>query len=428
MPNSNYGLMRAHVKKQSPTTSFGSPLHANSGLSKDEKDQLKKDFQKNYGNNGNERIPPAQGEPTWNLTDILKAEDVQKIVDSGQLTFHTVGDTGFDSMPSYLDNSEQTISWNKINSSFQSGLKTVAQAMSADIDPNNVENGPAFFLHLGDVIYYDNTRHGYAEQFYDPFSGYNRKIIAIPGNHDVEVRLSQQNSPLEAFLENFCHNEPWIPPASRDISPPREMVAQPACYWRLETPFVRIIGLCSNVGENDGGTLEDPNTGPEQYAWFKQTMADVAANPTDAKGNRIPLLIAVHHPPFTHGNHDPSVQLSNQLDAVFKTTVWPDAVLAAHDHNEQRFTRTIDIGGKSVDIPYFVVGCGGRFSSQFAKSPPKEPPYNPGVELNHFGAGNGYMTVSVRRDRIVFDYRALDHLDQNTSERVTLDLDTRQIR
>src|SRR5947209_554353 len=68
----------------------------------------------------------------------------------------------------------------------------VARAMNGDLDPGHPETSPAFFMHLGDVIYFDNTPTGYHEQFYVPYQEYNGKIIAIPGNHDGEVFLGHQ--------------------------------------------------------------------------------------------------------------------------------------------------------------------------------------------------------------------------------------------
>ena len=83
----------------------------------------------------------------------------------------------------------------------------VADAMSADVQSGGV-NGPAFFFHLGDVIYNFGEGQYYYDQFYEPFREYDRPIFAIPGNHDGMVFGQSSTAPqvptLAAFLTNFC--------------------------------------------------------------------------------------------------------------------------------------------------------------------------------------------------------------------------------
>jgi Calcineurin-like phosphoesterase len=45
---------------------------------------------------------------------------------------------------------------------------------------------PAFFYHLGDVVYYDGEHASYYQQFYDTYLHYPAPIFAIPGNHDFD--------------------------------------------------------------------------------------------------------------------------------------------------------------------------------------------------------------------------------------------------
>ena len=63
------------------------------------------------------------------------------------------------------------------------GWACVADAMSADVAHGGAA-GPAFFFHLGDVVYYFGEGRYYYDQFYEPFRAYDRPIFAIPGNHD----------------------------------------------------------------------------------------------------------------------------------------------------------------------------------------------------------------------------------------------------
>src|SRR5262252_7882931 len=241
--------------------------------------------------------------------------------------------------------------------------------MSQDVDTSQLANGPAFLFHLGDVNYFDTTPSSWQQQFFEPFAAYQNKIIAIPGNHDCEVKLSQQHSTLEAFMENFCQPQPIVPPAARNVYPARQMPAQPGVFWRLDAPFVQIIGLCSNVGEN-GGALRGTDVGDDMYKWFEKTLLQVAQKQKDAGEQRQALIVAVHHPPYTQGNHEPSMTMNQDLDAAFQNAgVWPDILLAAHDHDYQRYTRYVNTPAGAAQIPYIVAGGGGRAQLQRKVTP-----------------------------------------------------------
>jgi hypothetical protein len=70
------------------------------------------------------------------------------------------------------------------------------------------------------------------------------------------------------------------------------------------------------------------------------------------------LVLAHHHPAYTAGSkHGWSTAMREEIDAIFdEANVWPHAVLSAHAHNYQRFTRTR--GDKQ--IPYLIAGNGGH--------------------------------------------------------------------
>lgn len=82
--------------------------------------------------------------------------------------------------------------------------------MAADLKLDDSAGSPAFFLQLGDVIYFNNTDPGYLDQFYQPYKPYPGKIIAIAGNHDGEVKGGNQASTLLAFKKNFCPPQPTV--------------------------------------------------------------------------------------------------------------------------------------------------------------------------------------------------------------------------
>ena len=83
------------------------------------------------------------------------------------------------------------------------------------------------------------------------------------------------------------------------------------------------------------------------------------------------VLIATHHPPFAYepksdsgysgGNHSSSSAMLREVDAVCKQVgFYPHAYLAAHAHNYQRYTRTIELGGKKLEVPFVICGSGGH--------------------------------------------------------------------
>jgi hypothetical protein len=413
-------MASAHSPRLQPISPFSNPLHHGNHQPDPQVQQRLKQLEKQYANPDSEPIPVIQADPVWSLEEVVGTGAAKLLEQSGQLGIHIVGDTGFNSYPIRKD---ATVEFGKVNPTFQREEQNVITAMAKDCDANDIRIGPAFFCHLGDVIYFDNTRPGYASQFYEPFSLYPRKILAIPGNHDCEVMLGHQKHALDAFVENFCQKTPGVPPAARYVSPLREMLAQPGVYWRLDAPFIQIIGLCSNVGET-AGALRGGNAGNDQYKWLQKTLGEVAADQKKGGNNRRALVVAVHHPPYSSGNHHGSQKMNDDLDAVFKQAgVWPDAVLAAHDHSYQRFTRTVN----GAEIPYIVAGGGGRYTSQQSKTSSSNVPV-PGVEPVSSGDGNGYLLLTARPGRVSIEYRPVDNFAQNDKDAVLIDLSTRTLR
>ncbi len=287
-----------------------------------------------------EPIPAPFREPTMMLAEIIGDNGVAEIQQAGVMKFHAVGDTGMEN-----GGTEQM----------------VADAMSADYNIANPAASPAFFLHLGDVNYYDNTDKGYHAQFYEPYKTYPGKIIAIAGNHDGELFKYDGSSvgqkvTLGAFIENFCQPKTGVPPAAGTIY--REMISQPSVYWYLNAPFADIIGLYSNVAENPG-YISGPVIGNQQKDWLIKTLKSINAG--RAAGTRKALLIATHHPPLSAGAHSSSTDMLIDIDdSCTQVGIMPDACLAAHSHNIQCYTRYITFGGKNIQIPYIVCGGGGR--------------------------------------------------------------------
>ena len=128
--------------------------------------------------------------PLMQLSDLIGASEVAAIQKQGQLQFQATGDTGVGM------NSQQPV---------------VADAMAKEINVAKPAVGPTFLLILGDIIYGNNKRTLYSDRFYQPemsylhpAPGFDGMILAIPGNHDGEVRVPADQPSLSAYWENFC--------------------------------------------------------------------------------------------------------------------------------------------------------------------------------------------------------------------------------
>jgi len=289
---------------------------------------------------------PLRDEP-MRLADLVGDAEVAAIKKAGVVQFQATGDTGV-------------------------GMNTkqaeVAEALSRDIDAHDPAAGPVFFLNLGDVIYGNGKKGLYANRFYrpnmpylQPTPGFDGIILAIPGNHDGEVRDPSDDPSLSAFLENFVQPLESQPPMAQSFGV--KMVNQPGVYWLLDAPFLDLIGLYSNAGEN-AGLLGVDARDTTQSDWLTKTLKAIKKS---RKKERKALILAMHHPPYASGLHESgfghpgSPEMQAQLDAVCADAgIWPDAVLSGHSHNYQRYKRHCVAGRKSeFDIPYFVVGTGG---------------------------------------------------------------------
>lgn len=247
----------------------------------------------------------------------------KEVNEAGCLVFHALGDTGGIHGTEMQD--------------------AISAAMEGQLKNANDGQSPKFFYHLGDVVYFNGQSSNYSSQFYEPYQYYDAPIFAVPGNHDGDT-ITQKNDPpdteptLNGFMTNFCSPTPDF------VFKHRATMTQPYCFWKLEAPFVHVIGLYSNV---DG--LLDARGTAQQQNWLVDQLRGVPADKW--------LIVVVHHPCYSldsaHGGYEETL---NALDAAFqKANRLPDAVLHGHVHNYQRFCRTY---GKSK-VPFIVAGAGG---------------------------------------------------------------------
>lgn len=279
-------------------------------------------------------IPVPTRITPFTLDQIIGTQGAQQIQASGSIRFHATGDTGHGS---------------------NTAQGAVADAMQTDFHITTPEVSPAFFFHLGDVIYGPNKDQDYRPEFYEPYVHYPGKIVAIAGNHDGEVFPTTDPVSLRAFLANFCAPSQVVPPIAGTIF--RQTMNQPGVYYLLDAPFMQIVALYSNAAENPG-FISGPVPGQAQKTWLLKTLKAIAAQ--RKAGTRKALIFATHHPPFTAGGHSPSTAMLAEIDSVCQQAgIQPDLFLSGHAHSYQRYTREIAGNGKTLQIPYIVAGTGG---------------------------------------------------------------------
>ncbi len=306
---------------------------------------------------------------------------VAAITNAKQIVFHAVGDTGPTSGPKTV--------------------QEVADKMCGDMQEANAADVPSFFYHLGDVVYNFGEDAYYYDQFFDPFRDYDAPILAIPGNHDGEVYPSDPSGSLQAFQKVFCASGFERLPEAGGLS--RTSMIQPGVYFALDAPFVRIIGLYSNVLEDPGVISSENGTYPrvsdEQITYLTNQLTQIQQNKFQGA-----VIVAVHHPPQVVGRHGCSPTMLKQMDACFSSTgVHPHAVLSGHAHNYQRYTRLE--GARQT--PYVVAGMGGHSSqAPFGTmiSPPR-PPFTAGqFRCDNYSPNYGYLRVVVTQQQLRIEY------------------------
>ena len=303
----------------------------------------------------------ADKEPIMTMASAYGAASgkVQDALNSAtQLVFHAAGDTGA--------------------TTASLGLKdeySVIDKIIADFNETDPEAKPLFFYHLGDVVYSFGEHTYYYDQFYDAFRNYPAPIFSIPGNHDgmvapVAPPAGSTGNPspgdpslsLSGFYANFC--TPQVQHSHDAVGISRTTMTEPGVYFTLQAdPFLRILGIYSNMLENPGiisstsdptkgGKAKFPNIPDAQLDYLEAALTRVKTD--QFKGA---VVLAVHHPPYTFGKHVTSMVMLKEIDQICADVgVWPHAVLSGHAHNYQRFTRSIN----QRQIPYVVCGNGGH--------------------------------------------------------------------
>lgn len=326
-------------------------------------------------------LPPPNGPAPYrfDLSQLLNASDVKAIQDSGTLVFHSVGDTG----------------------DFRGRQQDfVADMMTTDAMSLPAGKKPAFFYHLGDVVYFAGDIDMYGNNFYETYKEYPAFIVAIPGNHDCQPDdptdgpVDPNKKPLDGFVQNFMSKDPGQL-GSLKTGAGRTQMDLPNVYWTFTTPVATIIGLFSNVGETEG------EIHPDQVAWFQSELKAADTNKA--------LIVTVHHPAFSGDTeHMGSSAVDNVLSESFAAAKrYPDLVLSGHVHNYQRFTNTVTQGKGTRQIPYVVAGFGGytrltpihKLNGELPQAPLK---LDDTLTLEQYDVSNfGFLRIEVDKEQIL---------------------------
>jgi len=359
-------------------------------------------------------FPAPRGgvEPKLMLAAVLGASGavaVQQITQSGQIVFHSTGDTGSTRGPE--------------------SQNLVADKLVGDFGDADPKERPTFFFHLGDMIYSFGEAQYYYDQFYEPYRDYPAPILAIAGNHDGMVAPGSNATALAAYLENFCAPQFEVVKEAGGLS--RTAQIQPGVFFTLDAPFLRIMALYSNAME-DPGVISNADIGRSQLDYLKAALGRVKSD-----GFKGAVIIAHHHPAYTAGGkHGWSEQMVTQIDAICNETgVWPHAVLSAHAHNYQRFTRQHG----QTQIPYITCGNGGHGLTKLARQgmatlrTPMALPIaghaDPVTLENYDDQDYGYLRVVVTTSQLRIEYHpASDGTAAKTPDDfVTVDLASRKL-
>lgn len=195
------------------------------------------------------------------------------------------------------------------------GDSRTSPEQSAGIGRQMATHKPRFLLHSGDLVSNGNFYEQWEEQFFTPLGPALSHIPFFPilGNHE-------QNS--EHFY-NFFPSGSW---------------------FSFDCGNARFIALDTNTAS--GGFAP----GTEQYAWLERTLAETSAQWR---------IVWFHHPPYSSGNHGPSVAQREALAPLLEQ-YQVDLVFNGHDHiYERSFPMQDNRREDESGIIYVVTGGGG---------------------------------------------------------------------
>jgi hypothetical protein len=202
---------------------------------------------------------------------------------------------------------------------------------------------------------------------------------------------------------------------------------EPGVYFTFDAPFVRILGLYSNVLEDPGVISSQGGTNSlnDQQITFLTTALKRVKSEKYAGA----VIIAVHHPPFTGAvTHGGSPQMLADIDSACTAAgVWPHAVFSGHAHNYQRYTRTVS----GMQIPFLVAGCGGHSPLSVMRGTYRTPyKVDDTLTLESYDDTHyGYLRIMVNAETLTIEFHP--QTDGGTTktpdDTVTVNLQTRSL-
>jgi hypothetical protein len=288
-----------------------------------------------------EAIPaPWKKSPVMALADVLGNAVVQQIQNSGQIVFHSGGDTGGVTEPSHQF--------------------AVADAMTDDLTGKDYSRGrPPRSCSIWETSSTSLAR--------NVITTINSTIptatTAVRSLPFPEVTmgalfpLEPVKYSLQPFYEHFCSKTPTNDPSAKGFA--RTTMPHGGVYFTLNAPFLKIIGLYSNTGES-AGVLSGGVAGTQQTAFLLAQLRAAAAHRKQAGSAPFALFIAVHHPPVTiSSEHFSSPQMLAEIDTACQTAgIWPDLARSGHAHRYERYTRAMKADGRKIS--YLVAGIDGK--------------------------------------------------------------------
>lgn len=274
------------------------------------------------------------------------------------------------------------------------------------------EDHPAFFFHLGDVVYNFGQAEQYYPQFFGPYKNYPGPVFAIAGNHDGDIDPSDPSKPksLDAFMQVFCSTVPAPVKFAGNIN--RKSNIQPNVYWTLKTPLANFICLYGNVPRFGAITSE-------QKKWFIEELK-TAVGEKDEKA----LILCVHNSAYSSDtNHGSSLPMQLFLNAAFEEAgVYPDIVFSGHVHNYQRLNKKYPDG---KILPFVVAGAGGyadlhKIALLNDPDHPDTSSFLDNVCLEKYcDNAHGFLKITIEKTKDHFflkgDYHTISFIDNDNS-------------
>lgn len=222
---------------------------------------------------------------------------------------------------------------------------------------------PGTILILGDLAYWSGTAKEFKKCYDRSWGRHKARSRPVPGNHDYRTSKGQP------------YYDYWGERADKAGKG----------YYSFDLGTWHIIALNSNI---------PAEAGSEQEIWLRRDLAATRARC---------ILAYWHHPLFSSGKNRDLPQMRDAYRALYEAGA--SVVLAAHDHNYERFA-PMDTKGRhdpARGIRSFVVGTGGGQLKAYAIS---DPPRANSEVVD--GSTWGLLRLTLHADRYAWKFIPVD--------------------